>query len=64
MPVLNVDDKLCRWKDVKGVLTVEKFNEGVELGTGDEQTLVIAAIGALEPEWLNSPMESFDHLLD
>jgi hypothetical protein len=45
-------------------VTVDKFEEDGELEIADKETQVVAAISAIEPEWQNSPIENFDHLLD
>ena len=64
IPFINADDRPCRWIDVRGRLVAEEFNEEPKLVTDEREARVIATIEQLEPEWHNSPIDSFDHMID
>jgi hypothetical protein len=64
IPFINADDRPCSWIDVRGRLVAEEFNEETELVADEREARVIATIEQLEPEWHNSPIDSFDHMMD
>jgi len=64
IPVTNADDRGCRWKDLRGKIEVVEFKEDVEVLCEGREANIIAALEEIEPEWLNCPIDSFDHLLD
>jgi hypothetical protein len=61
IPVSNAYHRGCRWRDVRGWIEATSFDEEREVV---RETNIIAVIGKVEHEWLNCPIESFDHLLD
>jgi hypothetical protein len=64
VPVTNGDDRTCCWRDLRGKIEAVEFDDEVEAIREDKKYNVVAALEVFEPEWLNCPIDSFDHLLD
>ena len=54
----------CRWKDLRGRIEATPYEEEQEMVRNDGESNVVASISEVEHEWLNCPIDSFDHLLD
>ena len=57
VPVINADDRPCRWKYLRQKCSVEEVDE-------EDGKLVLATIQPLECDWYNPPLESFSNMLD
>jgi hypothetical protein len=64
VPIVNADERVCRGSDVRGRIQIEDFVEEMEIPATGKEARIIAAMTEIEPEWYNSPIESFDQLLD
>ena len=62
--VKNAGERGCRWKDLRGRIETTPYEEEREMVRNDGESNVVASISEVEHEWLNGPIDSFDHLLD
>lgn len=60
IPVTNNESRPCRWFDLRGKIEIVAFEREMEIVRQVRDANIIAALEAIEPDWHNGALESFD----